>query len=398
MSDLIPDGWNTTRFDQFAVLQRGFDLPTQDRVIGPYPIYGSNGIVGYHNEAKVKAAGVVTGRSGSIGDVSFVSCDFWALNTSLYIKNFQGNDPKYVFYFLTHFDLSRFSTGTGVPTLNRNDVHIASVIFPPHPEQQKIAAILTSVDEVIEKTQAKIDKLKDLKTGMMQELLTKGIGHTEFKDSPVGTIPVGWDVTPLEKLCSLVGVGIACSTTHAYTNNGVALLRNQNILRDGIRTTEMLYITEDFSEENASKKIYKRDVISIRTGYPGVSAVVPDEFDACHSFTTLISRPKESLLNSDYLALLLNSDYGKSFVTGAQAGGAQQNLNSTVLKTFPVILPSIEEQERIFNTVEAVSIKLRFVIERKNRIQSIKKALMQDLLTGKVRVNTAQITTETAVN
>jgi type I restriction enzyme, S subunit len=221
---------------------------------------------------------------------------------------------------------------------------------------------------------------------MMQELLTKGIGHVEFKDSPVGRIPVGWEVKPLEELCSLVGVGIASSTTHAYTNIGVALLRNQNILRDGIRKTDMLYITEEFSEQNSSKKIFKRDVISIRTGYPGVSAVVPDEFDGCHSFTTLISRPIESLLNSDYLALLINSDYGQTFVTGGQAGGAQQNLNSSVLKAFPVILPPLEEQKAIFNTVEAVSIKLRLIIERKNKILATKKALMQDLLTGKVRV------------
>src|SRR5690606_10189467 len=66
--------------------------------------------------------------------------------------------------------------------------------LPPLPEQQKIASILSSVDDVIEKTRAQIDKLKDLKTGMMQELLTKGIGHTEFKDSPVGPIPSKWEV------------------------------------------------------------------------------------------------------------------------------------------------------------------------------------------------------------
>lgn len=300
-------------------------------------------------------------------------------------------DGLYLSYFLQSDDgklqSKRYTKGSAQEGLNLEDVEKFLISVPPLPEQQKIATILSSVDDVIEKTRAQIDKLKDLKTGMMQELLTKGIGHTEFKDSPVGRIPTSWKVIPLEELCSKVSVGIASSTTHAYCSSGVPLLRNQNILPSGIRRTDILYISQKFSEENSSKKIHTGDVITVRTGYPGISAVVPEEFNNCHSFTTLISRPKPAVLNSHYLSLVINSDYGKNFVVGGQAGGAQQNLNATTLKIFPVILPPLREQVAIFEIVNSVSEKISLSIKKLGAMNSVKKALMQDLLTGKVRVN-----------
>ena len=291
--------------------------------------------------------------------------------------------------------IESLATGSTVKGIRLDELKLLPIDLPPLPEQQKIAAILSSVDDVIEKTRAQIDKLKDLKTGMMQELLTKGIGsdgapHTEFKDSTVGRIPANWKVIPLEELCTKVSVGIASSTTHAYASGGVPLLRNQNILPNAIRYTDVLHISREFSEENASKKIREGDVLTVRTGYPGISAVVPKAFDGCHSFTTLISRPKQSLLNPHYLSLLINSDYGKHFVVGGQAGGAQQNLNATTLKTFPVLLPPLSEQVAIYDAANSVSAKIALVEKRYRLLIDSKKALMQDLLTGKVRVKVDQ--------
>ena len=96
----IPKGWTNGRFEQFITLQRGNDLPAQDRKEGNIPIYGSNGIVGFHNDYVISREGVITGRSGSIGDVYYSEERCWALNTTLYVKNFHRNLPKYVAYFL----------------------------------------------------------------------------------------------------------------------------------------------------------------------------------------------------------------------------------------------------------------------------------------------------------
>ena len=168
----IPKGWEVGRFDELATLQRGFDLPVQERVDGKYKIYGSNGVIGFHDDFKVAGEGVVTGRSGSLGEVWFVGVDFWALNTTLYVKNFHQNHPKFIYYFLIWFDLSRYGTGTGVPTLNRNDVHNVCVAYPPLPEQQKIASILSSMDTHIEEKQRKLEQTQSLKKSLMQDLLT----------------------------------------------------------------------------------------------------------------------------------------------------------------------------------------------------------------------------------
>ena len=168
------DGWTEKRFDQVCVLQRGFDLPTQSRTQGKYPLVTSNGITDTHHEAKVQGPGVVTGRSGSIGNVFFVEDDFWPLNTALYIKNFHGNDPKFIHIFLQYFDLKRFATGTGVPTLNRNFVHSEKIVTPDSIKEQK--AIVKKIDALLKETQRlqavyqrKIALLDELKKSLLQQ-------------------------------------------------------------------------------------------------------------------------------------------------------------------------------------------------------------------------------------
>jgi type I restriction enzyme, S subunit len=138
--------WVTRPLIEVATLQRGYDLPIQDRTDGLHPIFAANGTVGFHGSSKCKGPGVVTGRSGTIGKVHFVKTDFWPLNTSLYVKNFHGNDPKWVYYMLQSFGLASYSQGAGVPTLNRNLVHGEPVKVPPLPEQRRIAAILDQAE------------------------------------------------------------------------------------------------------------------------------------------------------------------------------------------------------------------------------------------------------------
>lgn len=168
----IPKSWKTGRFGQFITLQRGHDLPVQDRRKGDIPIYGSNGIVGYHNKTQIEAGGVVTGRSGSIGDVYFEKSNYWALNTTLYVKDFHENDKEFVSYFLKYFQLERFSTGTGVPTLNRNDVHNQVIAFPDFQEQLAICEVMASIISPLGNLEKKLNQTQSLKKSLMQDLLT----------------------------------------------------------------------------------------------------------------------------------------------------------------------------------------------------------------------------------
>ena len=165
--------WVVKLLADIAPLQRGFDLPNSKLQQGPYPVVYSNGVLNHHVAFQVKGPGVVTGRSGTIGTVTFVEKDFWPHNTSLWVTTFKGNDPKFVFYLYTRIGLERFATGSGVPTLNRNDVHAFKVGIPlSTAEQTAITAILTDMDAEIAALEEKLTKARQLKQGMMQELLT----------------------------------------------------------------------------------------------------------------------------------------------------------------------------------------------------------------------------------
>ncbi len=129
--DGVPEGWELTPFEDALVLQRGFDLPVQDRHEGTVPIYGSMGINGYHNTAKVSGPGIVTGRSGTLGEVQYVSEDYWPLNTSLWVKEFKRVSVFFTLFMMREMDLKQYNGGASVPTLDRKAVHRVEILTPP---------------------------------------------------------------------------------------------------------------------------------------------------------------------------------------------------------------------------------------------------------------------------
>lgn len=160
-------GWVEKKLREVCVLQRGFDLPKRLRAVGEYPLVSSSGVIDSNIEAKVCGPGVVTGRSGSIGKVFFIEEDFWPLNTTLYIKEFHNNDRKFVSWLLRHFDLNRYTSGAGVPTLNRNFVHDEVVTVPTSIEDQK--NIVEGIER-LESELARVDKIYDEKLNKLDEL------------------------------------------------------------------------------------------------------------------------------------------------------------------------------------------------------------------------------------
>lgn len=161
----VPQGWEVGRLDDAIVLQRGFDLPKARRVDGIVPIYAATGVVGFHSEAKVKAPGVVTGRSGTIGDVLYVQEAFWPLNTALWVKEFRKAEPLFAFYVLSGLDLGQFNSGAAVPTLNRNDIHGLETRIPPRSLQRKfqeIAGAMVAQCRALTKTTENLRRTRDL--------------------------------------------------------------------------------------------------------------------------------------------------------------------------------------------------------------------------------------------
>ena len=204
---VIPEDWDVRPISDVAPLQRGFDLPTTQLQKGLYPVVYSNGVLNFHNRAMVTAPGVVTGRSGTIGKVNYIECDYWPHNTTLWVTSFIGNVPKFIYYLYQGIKLERFSTGSGVPTLNRNDVHAFRIAVPPLPEQHAIAKAISDVDALLAKLDQLITKKRDLKQATMQQLLTGQTRLPGFSGE--------WEVKRLGKLFDVLAGGdfkAACSS------------------------------------------------------------------------------------------------------------------------------------------------------------------------------------------
>ncbi len=183
---------NKLKFKQFIMLQRGFDLPVAEMKDGEVPVLGSTGVIGYHNKAKVNPPGVVTGRSGTIGVIQYTDKPYWPHNTSLWVKDFKSNHPKFVYYKMKTLNFERFNGGASVPTLNRNNLDNLVVQVPDNLIQQKIADILSSYDNLIDTNRRRIQLLEESARLLFREWFVyfRFPGHEKVKI--VDDVPEGW--------------------------------------------------------------------------------------------------------------------------------------------------------------------------------------------------------------
>ena len=208
-----------------------------------------------------------------------------------------------------------------------------------------------------------------------------------FKKTGVGIVPDDWEVKPLHSLAEKIMVGIASAATHAYRNRGIVMFRNQNIKPGYLDDSDLLYIAEDYEAAFKNKRLRGGDLLTARTGYPGTTSIVPPQYEGSQSFTTLITRPRRGLVDSEYLCAFINSEKGQQFFEQNQIGGGQKNVNAGSLKNLLVAFPpTTGEQEAIVKTlsdVDALLATLDQVIAKK---RDLKQATMQQLLTGKARL------------
>jgi type I restriction enzyme S subunit len=246
-------------------------------------------------------------------------------------------------------------------------------------EQQKIAECLSSVDELIAAQARKVDALKTHKKGLMQQLFPRE-GETQPRlRFPEFQNAGEWQILPLAALADKIMVGIASAATHAYRETGVPMLRNQNIKEGKIDDSSLLYIDPTYEAAHKNKRLRAGDVITVRTGYPGLSAVVPERYNNAQCFTSLITRPKKAVLDANYLCAFVNSEIGKRFILGAEAGGAQKNVNAGSLEALPVYLPGTPEQQRIASCLSSLDALITAETQKHEALKTHKRGLMQQL-------------------
>ena len=238
---MIPAGWKHCNLGDVLTLQRGFDLPERNRREGNIPIVSSSGISGYHNVAKVCSPGVVTGRYGTLGEVFYLDKDFWPLNTTLYVRDFKGNDPLFLSYFLRTLNLAHQNVAGAVPGLNRNALHLLPVFIPQLPTQRKIAAILSAYDDLIENNTRRIAILEEMAQSLYREWFVhfRFPGHEKKRlvESELGLIPEGWEVVKLGDVIELAyGKALKADTRvvgdiPVYGSSGIVGYHNEELIK-----------------------------------------------------------------------------------------------------------------------------------------------------------------------
>jgi len=398
---IIPDDWTATELGSAIKLQRGFDLPHRHRQKGVVPIVSSSGVTGFHNESKVSAPGVVTGRYGTIGQIFYVEEDFWPLNTTLYVKEYNLTTPQYTFYLLKTVDFEAHSGKSGVPGVNRNDVHQEYIAVPPVLEQTAISNALFDVDELISSLEDLIAKKQAIKTSALQQLLTgctrlpqfathpdghpKGIKQTEF-----GGIPEDWEVVSLDECTKKVGSGkTPTGGSSVYADSGRPFIRSQNVGWGELDLSDVAHITEETHSTFAGTEILKFDVLLNITGASIGRCAIADERIAGGNVNqhVCIIRTESRRLNPFLLVELMNSRVGQDQIDSYQAGGNREGLNFNQVRSlrFSIAL-NPEEQTAIANTLSDMDKEIQAFNLRLTKTRQIKQGMMQELLTGRTRL------------
>ncbi len=229
----VPKGFHDCLLGDVITLQRGFDLPSHERRNGNVPVVSSSGITGWHNTAKVQAPGVVTGRYGTLGEVFYIEQGFWALNTTLFVSDFKGNQPKFISYLLRTLGLGVQNAAGAVPGVNRNVLHKMPVVVPELKIQERIADILSNYDRLIDNNTRRIALLEESIHRLYKEWFVSLRFPGWEKVAIVDGVPEGWSRKPLEAVCELVMGQSPPSTTYNTTGQGLPF--HQGVTKFGSR-------------------------------------------------------------------------------------------------------------------------------------------------------------------
>lgn len=370
---VTPKDWSLSLWKDIASFQRGYDLPNRAFVKGIYPVVCSNGVIGYHNQFIANGPGVVTGRSGTIGKVHFIPVNFWPHNTSLWITDFHGNDPKYIYYLLSTLDLAAIATGSGVPTLNRNDIYSFTKLVPPVSEQKSIAAALSDMDELIDSLESLIEKKKAIKQGAMQELLTGKKRLPRFSTA--------WNCTSLDNCFSqIVGGGTPSRSISAYWGGEIPWVTVKDFATFSPRQSQESITLDGLI--NSASHLIKANTLIIATRI-ALGKIMKYEVDVA--------------INQDLKALYVNDKFDSTFlfywfqfnqnqIESLGSGSTVKGIRLEQLKNIVISYPRKREQQAVAKILSDMDTEIETLAQKLEKSRQIKQGMMQELLTGHIRL------------
>ena len=374
--------WKKTTLGELVTLQRGHDLPKNQRKIGNYPIVSSSGIIDSHNEYKAKGPGVVIGRSGSLGSSHYIEKDYWPLNTTLYSKQFHDCDPKFVYYFIKTLDLENYNAGTSVPTLNRNHIHPLEIFIPSTiDEQEQIGKTLNDLDTKIENLQNQNKILEQITQAIFKSWFVDFDGVTEFVDSELGKIPEGWHVVNLPDIIEINPV------------------RN---LKKGI-IAPYLGMTDIPIHSSRISNFYLREFTSgmkFMNGDTLVARITPSLENGKTAFVDFLQHGEIGWGSTEYIVLrpkfLISPEYGYCFartdefrahaISNMTGTSGRQRVPENCFDKYKIVKPPIETILAFGDLAKKIFLQIKNNAEILGIFTKTKDILLPKLMSGEIRV------------
>ncbi|MCP1715467.1 type I restriction enzyme S subunit [Methanocalculus alkaliphilus] len=389
--------WTKKTLGEVVRFNYGKSLPAKKRIFGDVPVYGSNGIVGYHKTAIVNGPGIIVGRKGSVGAVHISRQPFCPIDTTYFIIR-QGldHDLNFLYYLLLSLDLSRLVSDL-VPGLNRDLAYLQEIYIPiEKSEQRRIAAILSAVQRAIEQQEELIARTTELKKALMYKLFTEGTRGEPQKDTEIGIVPESWEIFRLDDIADsfTYGTSVKCD----YNISGVPVLRIPNVVGGQIDLIDIKYGLLN-SAEIENLKLKYGDLLFVRTNgvkeNAGRCSMYRNEIlNGCYFASYLIRvRFQTDKILPEFVNEYTRTETGSSFLSGkaSRTADGKFNINTGTLKGVIIPVPSLDEQREIVEEIGLIDEKS---VNHKSHLQLLKdlfKTLLHQLMTAEIRVDNVDL-------
>lgn len=363
------EGWKKDKLGNLLEFVYGKSLPKSKRSDGNIPVYGSNGIVGFHDEAIVNEPGIIVGRKGSAGNIHFSNVPFCPIDTTFYITQQHSKlELDYLYYALNFLNLKRILGDVGVPGLNREMAYLEELFYPSDKaEQRKIAHVLSTVQKAIEQQDNLIRTTIELKKALMQKLFTEGTRGEPQKETEIGLVPESWDVV---ELGNTVDFKTGKLNSNAAVENGTypffTCSQETFAINNFAFDQEAILLTGNNARAIYSVKHYKGKFNAYQRTY-----VITILNDAEYDYTFL------------KYVLTRQLEYLRTISIGSQT----RYLTLGMLTTLQIQKPDIDEQRKIAKSIYVLENKIEILEMKKQTLTTLFKTLLHELMTGQRRVH-----------
>lgn len=385
---MVPNGWSLVKLGDILTLGSGDtkpdDLQKEYSDDSPYPVYGGNNIMGYSSQKNSSDSVILIGRVGEYcGVTRYIDKACWITDNALYTKKVSSEiDKEYLVSKLKKFDLSRLRNKGGQTLVSQKPIYAVKLPMPPLPEQRKIAKILSTWDKAITTTERLIATSKQQKKALMQQLLT---GKKRLIDPETGEAFEGdWEEVKLGDVLTKISNGL---TYDSKATQGLPVSRIETISTGKVNHAKVGYAPND--EKTIKFKLQFGDILYSHINsleHIGRVAYFLDDKDLYHGMNLLLLRASKDA-DSKFIYFMLSSSLGKEFARShAKSAVNQASISTTDLKGFKAKLPGLGEQQKIASVLTAADKEIELLQAKLAHLKEEKKALMQQLLTGKRRV------------